>query len=331
MALELIASALALKAGGVALTRARARAREQAAEAAYPPEGRFVEVEGRQVHALTRGEGPDLVLIHGAGGSLRDFSFGLIDRLASQFRVTAFDRPGFGWSDPVRGAERLEVQARHLRAAARALGLSDRPLVLGQSYGGAVALAWALQAAPAGLVLVSAPTHPWPGGLPALYRLTAPPLGQALAVPLLIAFTPRRVVTQQLDSVFHPQPMPQGYDSHFGPAMTLRRRTLRLNARQRAALKPQMAEMARHYAAITCPVEVIHGTEDRIVWLDIHARRFAAETPQARLTELPGIGHMPHHAAPEAVQDACRRAAARAGLHLPAQSPYLPDTQGDTP
>jgi pimeloyl-ACP methyl ester carboxylesterase len=36
--------------------------------------------------------------------------------------------------------------------------------------------------------------------------------------------------------------------------------------------------------------------------------------PDATLTELPGIGHMPHHVAPAAVEAAILRAAARGGL-----------------
>ena len=45
------------------------------------------------------GEGPDVVLIHGAFGSLRDFTFDLSDRLSERYRVIAFDRPGLGYTD----------------------------------------------------------------------------------------------------------------------------------------------------------------------------------------------------------------------------------------
>ena len=88
-----------LMAAGAIVTDRRASAREAAAEAAYPPEGEIVTVEGRRVHAVVRGSGPDLVLIHGSNGSIRDFSFDMIDRLSREFRVIAFDRPGLGWTD----------------------------------------------------------------------------------------------------------------------------------------------------------------------------------------------------------------------------------------
>jgi pimeloyl-ACP methyl ester carboxylesterase len=40
------------------------------------------------------------VLLHGDGGSLLDFTMSpVFDRLAEQYHVVAFDRPGHGYSD----------------------------------------------------------------------------------------------------------------------------------------------------------------------------------------------------------------------------------------
>ena len=61
-----------------AITLWRANVREAAAEKAYPPEGQIIEVNGYKVHAVVRGEGPDLVLIHGASGSTRDCTHTLV-------------------------------------------------------------------------------------------------------------------------------------------------------------------------------------------------------------------------------------------------------------
>jgi pimeloyl-ACP methyl ester carboxylesterase len=172
--------ALVLVALAAGLTAWRAGAQARAAEAAFPPEGAFVEVDGRRVHFVTRGEGPDLVLIHGASGNSRDMTFRFMGMLEDRYRVTAFDRPGLGYTDgavrspwDTRGETPME-QADLLRAAAREIGI-ERPIVLGHSFGGAVAMAWALgdPDGTAAVVDVSGATMPWPGLLNWTYRATA--------------------------------------------------------------------------------------------------------------------------------------------------------------
>ena len=126
----------------------RAGAYERAAEIAYPPVGEIVKVDGRAVHVWIQGTGPDLVLIHGASGNMRDFTFDFAGKLTDRYRVIAFDRPGLGWSDRTQDAyqsaftttaESPAEQAEILQKAADQLGVKN-PLVLGQSYGGAVTL-----------------------------------------------------------------------------------------------------------------------------------------------------------------------------------------------
>ena len=70
------------------------------AERRNPPTGRFITVDGVRLHYLERGTGSPLVLLHGNGSMIQDFeSSGLIDLAAKTYRVIAFDRPGFGYSD----------------------------------------------------------------------------------------------------------------------------------------------------------------------------------------------------------------------------------------
>lgn len=302
----------------VALTAAtiwRVQAREAAAMAAHPPTGQFVTVEGgARVHLQVMGDGPDLVLIHGASGNLRDFTHRLAGELATRYRVIALDRPGMGHSDPLPpGEHSVEAQARRLRAAVAELGVT-RPIVLGQSYGGAVALAWALQEQPAALVLVAGVSMPWPGRLDPWYRATASIPGRAVLVPLVSAFVPDRVVRRAVEGVFAPQSAPEGYADHLGTDLTLRRATLATNAAQINSLRPQVVAMAERYQGLTLPVELIHGDADLVVPLAVHSGPLAEILPEARLTVLPGAGHMPHHTHRREVIAAIDRAASRAGL-----------------
>jgi pimeloyl-ACP methyl ester carboxylesterase len=282
--------------------------------AAHPPIGRMIGVPGGRVHVLVEGSGPDLVLIHGASGNLRDFTFGLVGDLAHRFRVIAVDRPGLGHSDPLPGQDHsVAGQAARLRAAMAGLGVV-RPIVLGQSYGAAVALAWALQERPAALVLLAGASMPWPGSLDPWYRLTASPLGRATLVPLASAFVPETYVRRMVEAVFAPQPAPPGYADHLGIDLTLRQRALAINVAQINSLRPEVVQMAPAYPTLDMPVELVHGDADTIVPLAIHSRPLAGLLPDALLTVLPGAGHMPHHSHRAEVIAAIDRAATRAGL-----------------
>jgi pimeloyl-ACP methyl ester carboxylesterase len=291
------------------LTHWRASAREAAAETAFPPTGQFVAVDGKRLHFEIAGQGPDLVLIHGASGSLRDLTFSLRDRLTDRFRVIAIDRPGLGHSDPLEDTS-LAAQARHIKAGLAQLGVTE-PVVLGQSYGGSVALAWALEGGPKALVLVGSPALPWPGKLDPWYRLTDTLPGRHLAIPLASAFVPQSYVASVTASIFAPDPVPAGYEDHIGAPLTLRRETLRVNTSQINALRAELVTMEPRYPSLTLPVELIHGTADTIVPLDIHSAPLSQLLPKATITIIPGAGHMPHHTHPDLVIAAILRAALR--------------------
>lgn len=302
-----LATSLLIAALGLAgVTHWRALAREAAAEAAFPATGQFVTVAGRRLHYEMKGEGPDLVMIHGASGSLRDLTYSLRDRLTNRYRVIVVDRPGLGHSDPL-DETTLLAQAKAIKAGVAQLGVND-PIVLGQSYGGSVALAWALEGGPKALVLVGSPSMPWPGKLDIWYRVTANPLGRALAIPLASAFVPDSYVRGAIDAVFAPDPVPPGYEDFLGTPLTLRRETLAANVAQVNALRAELVTMEPRYPSLILPVELIHGSADTIVPLDIHSAPLSELLSNETLTVIPGAGHMPHHAQADAVIAAIDRA-----------------------
>lgn len=324
LALSLALIVALLAAGGMAFVERRASGREAAAEARFPPLGQILTVDGRRVHAVVMGQGPDLVLIHGAGGNLRDFTFDLAARLAGQYRVILFDRPGAGYTDRAdtdyeslwtTTAESPQEQAELLMKAAGQLG-AVRPIVLGHSYGATVAIAWAVYHPDriAALIDVSGPVMPWPGGLSWFYNVNGSLVGGVMVPPLITAFATQTMIDDSLTGVFAPNPVPEGYADSFGVPLSLRRAAIRANARQVSTLRPEVVRMSPLYPQITIPVEIVHGDADTTVPLAIHSEPLSRLVPGAHLTVLPGVGHMPHHADPAAVIAAIDRAAMRAGL-----------------
>lgn len=314
---------------GALLTACTASTRTERAEAAFPPVGDFVNVTGGRVHYVQAGNGPDVILLHGAGGNLRDYTFSLMDQLTDRYRVTAFDRPGLGYTDRAPGiatgpfatqGESPDDQVAMLREAATALGIKD-PVVVGHSFGGIVAMAWGTTGLrmedptnASALVTFGGVSMPWPGDLGAYYSVNGSALGGGLVIPLISAFTPQRTVDTVVAETFAPQDPPEGYIAHLGGELALRERTFRANARQVNTLRPFVVEMTALYPQLTIPIEVIHGTADNTVPIHVHAEELIKIAPTVNLTRLQGIGHQPHHSdEPEAIA-AIDRAAARAGL-----------------
>ncbi len=315
MAVKLFITLIFLLGAVAALTLYKARQNEARASAAFPPEGDIIQIDGQDMHVFVTGSGPDLVLIHGASGNIRDFTFSMVDQLAADFRVIVIDRPGLGYSAPM-DQPTLKRQAEILQKTAAHVGAS-KPIVLGQSYGGSVALAWAAYDpnSLSALVPVATPSLPWTSPLSTFYKITSHPVLGPLVIPLLTAWVPSSKVTSEVESVFAPQSAPTGYADHFGPGLTLRRSSLRANALQRAGLLDEIIALQPHLNAISVPIELVHGDADTTVGLEIHSRPLSKQLDQSNLTVLNGIGHMPHHSAERDVIAAIHRAAQRAALH----------------
>ena len=277
--------------------------------AAYPPIGRIRRVNGLNVHATDTGKGgPPVVLIHGASANLRDWSYSLIRPLSARRRVIAMDRPGLGYSERGDGDWSPMRQAAQMRDAVRAMGVR-RPILVGHSFGAAVALAWAQQAPGdvRGVVAVAGATMPFGAGVRILSSIGIGRAGVEHYTERLASRIKRGEIGSFMDRIFAPLPPPRRYVRYVGVPLAATPEALRATRQDLGGLSAYLSDLAKGYVGLRTPVEILHGEADRLCDVDRHARGLARALPQARLTLFPKVGHMAHHARPGALEAAIRR------------------------
>lgn len=258
---------------------------------------------GRRLAYIEGGAGPPLVLIHGALMTADDPWIGLGPSLSASFRCFAFDRPGHGWSDHVRGADAsLWAQAETLRGAVQALGL-HRPVVCGHSLGAAVGLAYAM-AHPeevAGVVALAPICFPEPRLEQVLFGPRAAAVTGAALSRVLGATADPLVLPALWRGMFLPERMPESFASGFPFAVAGAAGALVAEAESALSYWPDLARSALGYASCRAPAAILCGGSDLVTNPYTQGAAAAALMPGARLTLLPGVGHMLHHARPDDV------------------------------
>lgn len=313
-AVPLAAGAAALLAGCALFVRYQTRK----TEAAHPPRGRLLTVDGVRLHVLERGseDAPVLVLLHGNGSMAAELELsGLLGRAALHYRVLAFDRPGYGHSDaPPEGDRSPEAQAWLIDGALQQLGV-DKAIVLGHSWGTLVASALALQSPHRvrALVLVDGYYRPGP-------RFDVPWLS-APAVPLLgtlMRHTVSPLLSRLLWPAFTwrmwaPREVTEPFKSQYPVWMSLRPSQLLSSAAESALMIPAAWRLQRQRSRLSMPLVIVAGAKDLMVNTGWHARHLHEALPGSRLHVVPHAGHMVHHVATHEVMKAIDEAAAMAG------------------
>ena len=264
-------------------------------EKRLPPRGRFIDIDGARIHYLDEGTGPVLLLVHGLTGQMLNFTHSLLGKLKNDFRVVIPDRPGSGYSTRPAGASTtLTAQAQTISRFCAALDLG-RPLVVGHSLGGAIALALALNHPEqvAGLALL-APVTQRPDRVPPPFNrlaIASPLLRRliawTLATPLSIANSRRTLAI-----LFGPQPVPRDFAIRGGGLLSLRPGGFIGASADLVAAQDEAGESLARYEDLTVPVGILFGTGDRILDPAVHGKGLAAKVAGAELELIEGGGHM---------------------------------------
>jgi pimeloyl-ACP methyl ester carboxylesterase len=110
------------------------------------PSSHFINWRGAELHYTDEGSGYPVLMMHGFGGSVRNFSK-LANNLKGQFRVVRVDLPGFGLSDfPDMGSKPnyIKMYSDYLTFILDTLHL-DSVYIIGNSMGGGMAWLTAAQ------------------------------------------------------------------------------------------------------------------------------------------------------------------------------------------
>ncbi len=271
---------------------------------------RRVAVRPHDWYVQEMGEGPVVLLLHGAGGSTHSYR-DLIPLLARYYRVVAIDLPGQGLTRM--GTKQrcgLRPMAEDIAALIRAEGWAPAA-VIGHSAGGALALRLAqiLDAPgtpPPRIIGLNAALAPFDGLAGWLFPVLAKALVLNPLVPRLFALSsgnPARVrqLIEGTGSKLSDEAL-AGYTRLIAD-----RRHVDATLRMMAGwdLAPLLADLPK----IAAPVTLIAAENDRAVPPETSVRA-AARLPHARVIHVAGLGHLAHEEDPHRIADILRDAMA---------------------
>ena len=268
---------------------------------------KFVTVDGTRLHFVIKGAGRPVVLIHGNPGSSQDWTR-LSGPLAAHHKIIAFDRPGHGLSQrPKQGDTTVEVQARLLHDALKQLHV-ERPIVVGHSWGGALALVYAINYPKevAGVVLVAPAVYESQDGVSLMTSLPAVPVIGDAANSVLTPLFGASIVRSELKKAFSPDPVPKNYLRSVLSEWTTPKK-VKAYSLDEASLNDCLKKFSPRYSEISVPVSILVGDSDLIVSEKDNAERLHQALPKSHLIVLPKTGHQIPFTRPQAVLDEIER------------------------
>ena len=269
------------------------------------PKEHYLNVDKTHLRYVENGAGPVVVLIHGNAGSVDDFDFQGLGGLCSNHRVIAVDRPGHGKSNRPNGSDAtLEFQTRLLHEALAQLGIT-RPVLVGHSWGGALALAYAV-AYPkdlSGVVLLAPAAYP-DGGPDQFMRavLKTPVIGDVSLTIGRICLGPH-LLRKELRDAFYPDAVPEDYLRRASSSW-LKHKQVRAILEDEYGLDKELKKLSEHYSEIAVPAVIVTGDHDKVVSAGANAFRLKTTIRQAQLIELKNTGHQVPQTHPESISNA---------------------------
>ena len=267
------------------------------------PDSKFIEINGVNIHYKEAGSGERMfILLHPFGGSTYSWRE-VMDDFAQYGRVIAYDRPAFGLTErPLPGDWEsnpygVKANVEILRGLLDAFGV-DKAVLVGNSAGGGVAVAFALEYPERvdKLILVD----PGVGG-------GYGPQFPAWALPIM--WTPQMRHLGPLMMRDYQESLPRTIDREWFDQSKLtdeiRQKHLQIlqiqnwdRAFYELTFAPAYPELRPLLPQLTVPTLIVAGEEDRLIrsW---YFEAVATEIPGAALELIPQCGHVPEEECPD--------------------------------
>jgi len=262
-----------------------------------PRRGDNLLIDSHQVHVLEAGkpDGANVVMLHGCGSLAEEV---VMPFETTDFRIIAPDRPGYGYSSPLGAGERGPIGQSHwLERLLDHMGISNT-LLVAHSIGSATALHLASRRPDLirGMLLLSPCCRPVPFKPFLVLRAAVAPMLGAVVREQVIGRWPAFFLDKGLRSSSFPNTLPVHLerlpaDHVVSPA------AIQTMADELRAFNRDMQVLPD--LPVQMELSVLFGTKDRVIQPQWHIGYLQLKHPAVTVELLDGVGHLPHHVAPE--------------------------------
>ena len=259
-----------------------------------PKFGKITTLKDAEIHWYEAGTGKPIIMLHGLAGNLRNFTYALTDKLNQDYRVIAIDRAGCGWS------KRSKPESATLQEQARIISefiekeKIEKPLIVGHSLGGAIALTLALEHKNkiSGLALIC-PVTQMIDDIPDIFRFLNISnkwfrLFLAYTLSSLIGILTRE---KSFKIAFSPEPVCDNFAIKGGGDFALSSNSFIKTSEDLTFAISSAPSVVGREKELTLPIGVLFGEDDEILDAKLHGEKFS-ELTGAELKVLPNKGHM---------------------------------------
>lgn len=248
-----------------------------------------IKILDEEIRVFQKGNGKDVLFIHGTPGFIGDWK-DLIDSLSIEFRVTAFDRPGHGFSTADKYNYHLEENAAIVEGLIQQLDLRS-PLIVGHSYGGSTAahLAAHHRLDSCQYIIIDSPLYEI--DFAAIYRpITIPILGKGFAVLANATIAPSFIETGVKKAIVSLSDEDMAKVIEERKKIWLQPKVIFSRANESSNYTSDLQKISPLYNTISADITVVTGNNADITFKE-DCTRFHKEVPNSKLVIFEKTGH----------------------------------------